>query len=328
MHPAATVAVRGPWHGEAKSRQAPPPNPTRDLVTRRSCLLAASPPRRLAASPPRLRAARGQAGQDTHAQVGPGQSMVVRWASSHNNTFSFAVVVRVAIASTPPHANCLHIGHVALGGARRPCLARSAATANTTHRLYCHGASAARLASSSPPGRRAWLAGWLAGWLAACLATPAILPVRPTYTRHAARTADLRARAHQAHAKHATGRVVACPAPRALPWCMLRAGQRGGPARARSLTMRMPVCAPASTHVPAPTCVAVAAAVCFARGNARAPLAMALPTAMPVPPPPPPRPTRVPPPRPASTRRGSSTKTTTVCSMTTSPKPRPGPTRP
>ena len=32
------------------------------------------------------------AGQGTHAQFGPGQSMVVRWASSHNNTFSLAVV--------------------------------------------------------------------------------------------------------------------------------------------------------------------------------------------------------------------------------------------
>jgi len=32
------------------------------------------------------------AGQGVHAQVGPGQSVVVRWASSHNNTFSLAVV--------------------------------------------------------------------------------------------------------------------------------------------------------------------------------------------------------------------------------------------
>lgn len=32
------------------------------------------------------------AGQGTHAQLGPGQAMVVRWASSHNNTFTFAVV--------------------------------------------------------------------------------------------------------------------------------------------------------------------------------------------------------------------------------------------
>ena len=30
--------------------------------------------------------------QGTHAQLGPGQEMVVRWASSHNNTFTFAVV--------------------------------------------------------------------------------------------------------------------------------------------------------------------------------------------------------------------------------------------
>eukprot|EP00040_Diaphanoeca_grandis_P019407 m.102462 g.102462 ORF g.102462 m.102462 type:complete len:1975 (-) comp27410_c1_seq4:129-6053(-) len=32
------------------------------------------------------------AGQGTHAQLGPNQTMVVRWASSHNNTFSLAVV--------------------------------------------------------------------------------------------------------------------------------------------------------------------------------------------------------------------------------------------
>ena len=31
-------------------------------------------------------------GQDTHAQFGPNQHMVVRWASSHNNTFTLAVV--------------------------------------------------------------------------------------------------------------------------------------------------------------------------------------------------------------------------------------------
>ena len=30
--------------------------------------------------------------QETHAQLGPGQSMVVRWASSHNNTFTWAIV--------------------------------------------------------------------------------------------------------------------------------------------------------------------------------------------------------------------------------------------
>ena len=33
-----------------------------------------------------------EAGQGTHAQMGPGNTMVVRWASSHNNTFSLAVV--------------------------------------------------------------------------------------------------------------------------------------------------------------------------------------------------------------------------------------------
>jgi hypothetical protein len=32
------------------------------------------------------------AGQGTHAQLGPNQTMVVRWASSHNNTFSLAVI--------------------------------------------------------------------------------------------------------------------------------------------------------------------------------------------------------------------------------------------
>lgn len=32
------------------------------------------------------------AGQGTHAQIGPNQHMIVRWASSHNNTFSLAVV--------------------------------------------------------------------------------------------------------------------------------------------------------------------------------------------------------------------------------------------
>ena len=32
------------------------------------------------------------AGRGTHAQLGPGQSTVVRWASSHNNTFWLAVV--------------------------------------------------------------------------------------------------------------------------------------------------------------------------------------------------------------------------------------------
>jgi len=39
-----------------------------------------------------FRARRMEAGQDTHAQLGPGQEMVVRWASSHNNTFTFVVV--------------------------------------------------------------------------------------------------------------------------------------------------------------------------------------------------------------------------------------------
>ena len=33
-----------------------------------------------------------EGGQGTHAQLGPGQSMVVRWATSHNNTFKLAVV--------------------------------------------------------------------------------------------------------------------------------------------------------------------------------------------------------------------------------------------
>ena len=33
-----------------------------------------------------------EGGQGTHAQFGPNQHMVVRWASSHNNTFSLAVV--------------------------------------------------------------------------------------------------------------------------------------------------------------------------------------------------------------------------------------------
>ena len=33
-----------------------------------------------------------EAGQGTNAQFGPNQHMVVRWASSHNNTFSLAVV--------------------------------------------------------------------------------------------------------------------------------------------------------------------------------------------------------------------------------------------
>ena len=32
------------------------------------------------------------AGQGTNAQFGPNQHMIVRWASSHNNTFSLAVV--------------------------------------------------------------------------------------------------------------------------------------------------------------------------------------------------------------------------------------------
>ena len=32
------------------------------------------------------------AGQGTHAQLGPGQEMVVRWAASHNNTFSLVVL--------------------------------------------------------------------------------------------------------------------------------------------------------------------------------------------------------------------------------------------
>jgi hypothetical protein len=32
------------------------------------------------------------AGKGTHAQLGPGQSTTVRWASSHNNTFTLAVV--------------------------------------------------------------------------------------------------------------------------------------------------------------------------------------------------------------------------------------------
>ncbi len=38
--------------------------------------------------------ARGDAasGEHVHAQLGPRQTMVVRWASSHNNTFTFAVV--------------------------------------------------------------------------------------------------------------------------------------------------------------------------------------------------------------------------------------------
>eukprot|EP00039_Didymoeca_costata_P029030 m.22963 g.22963 ORF g.22963 m.22963 type:complete len:1851 (-) comp7454_c0_seq1:181-5733(-) len=35
------------------------------------------------------------AGQGTHAQVGPNQTMVVRWASSHNNTFTLTVVAGV-----------------------------------------------------------------------------------------------------------------------------------------------------------------------------------------------------------------------------------------
>ena len=30
--------------------------------------------------------------QRSHAQLGPGQEMVVRWASSHNNTFMFTIV--------------------------------------------------------------------------------------------------------------------------------------------------------------------------------------------------------------------------------------------
>ena len=40
------------------------------------------------AKPFRLRV--DEAGQGTHAQIGPGQSTVIRWASSHNNTFSLA----------------------------------------------------------------------------------------------------------------------------------------------------------------------------------------------------------------------------------------------
>jgi hypothetical protein len=32
------------------------------------------------------------AGKGTHAQLGPGQSTTVRWASSHNNTFTLAIV--------------------------------------------------------------------------------------------------------------------------------------------------------------------------------------------------------------------------------------------
>lgn len=39
-----------------------------------------------------FRARLTEAGQGTHAQLGPNQTMVVRWASSHNNTFSLAVV--------------------------------------------------------------------------------------------------------------------------------------------------------------------------------------------------------------------------------------------
>ena len=33
-----------------------------------------------------------EAGQGTHVQLGPGQTTVLRWASSHNNTFSLAVI--------------------------------------------------------------------------------------------------------------------------------------------------------------------------------------------------------------------------------------------
>ena len=39
-----------------------------------------------------FRARKMTAGQGTHAQLGPGQEMVVRWASSHNNTFMLAVL--------------------------------------------------------------------------------------------------------------------------------------------------------------------------------------------------------------------------------------------
>jgi hypothetical protein len=39
-----------------------------------------------------FRARKSEAGEDVHAQVGLGQEIVVRWASSHENTFMFAIV--------------------------------------------------------------------------------------------------------------------------------------------------------------------------------------------------------------------------------------------
>ena len=48
-------------------------------------------------------------GQGTHAQVGPGQEIIVRWASAHDYTYTFAVVAATDQASDKPIHTRVHV---------------------------------------------------------------------------------------------------------------------------------------------------------------------------------------------------------------------------
>lgn len=48
-------------------------------------------------------------GQGTHAQVGPGQEIIVRWASAHDYTYTFAVVAATDQASDKPIHTCVYV---------------------------------------------------------------------------------------------------------------------------------------------------------------------------------------------------------------------------
>jgi hypothetical protein len=59
-------------------------------------------------------------GKGTHAQFGPNQHMIVRWASSHNNTFTLVRVVCLSRHGCRPHYTCCCCVAPHFVGLRRP----------------------------------------------------------------------------------------------------------------------------------------------------------------------------------------------------------------